>query len=196
MAHPSHGRGRQPRLPPLFPIFASLVVANLLQPLNMELCERAATRLQNIDPGDDGFGGITHLLGYVDNISTCVPLTDLKILCDQFATIGASLGYFINPLKTRILTSTSGHSPLPDLHQLNPTLTTSIFNAISQYSTQQNDINILGPQLPAEHTTGLRLLGSPVGSPTFTREYFNTQLVDIQVNMHHHHVHQHNRPTH
>jgi hypothetical protein len=36
---------------PLSPIFASLLVANLLQPLDIELCERAATRLQNGDPG-------------------------------------------------------------------------------------------------------------------------------------------------
>ena len=40
---------------PLSPIFASLVVANLLQPLDIELRERAATRLQNGNPGDDGF---------------------------------------------------------------------------------------------------------------------------------------------
>jgi hypothetical protein len=84
-------------------------------------------------------------------------------------------------MKTRILTSTLGHSsPLPDLHQLNPTLATSIFDTIFRYSTKTNDINILGPSLPAELTTGFRLLGSPVGSPAFTREYFNTQLLDIQ----------------
>ena len=140
----------------------------------MELREHATTCLQNGDPGDDGFGGITHLLGYVDDVSACVPLADLKFLCDQFATIGAPLGC------SRILTSTSGHSPLPDLHQLNPALTTSISNAISQYSTQQNDIDILGPSLPAELTTGFCLLGSPIGSPTFAREKLNTQLVDIQ----------------
>jgi hypothetical protein len=140
----------------------------------MELREHATTRLQNGDPDDDGFGGITHLLGYVDDVSACVPLADLKFLCDQFATIEALLGCFVNPMNTRILTSTSGHSPLPDLHQLNPALTTSISDAISQYSTQQNDIDILGPPLPAELTTGFRLLGSPVGSPTFAREKFNT----------------------
>jgi hypothetical protein len=54
---------------PLSPIFASLVVSTLLQPLDIELRERAATRLRNGDPGDDGFGGITHLLGYVDDVS-------------------------------------------------------------------------------------------------------------------------------
>jgi hypothetical protein len=85
---------------PLSPIFASLVVANLLQPLDIELQERAATRLRNGDPGDDGFGGITHLLGYVDDVSACTPLADLKFLCDRFATIGAPIGCFVNPMKT------------------------------------------------------------------------------------------------
>ena len=165
---------------PLSPIFASLVVTNLLQPLDIELRERAATRLRNGDPGDDGFGGITHLLGYVDDVSACTPLEDLKFLCGRFATIGAPIGCFVNPMKTRILTSTSGHSPLLDLHELNPTLATSISDAISKYSTKSNDIDILGPPLLAEIITGFHLLGSPVGSPAFAREYFNTQLVDIQ----------------
>jgi hypothetical protein len=85
-------------------------------------------------------------------------------------------------MKTRILTSTStsGHSPLPDLHQINPTPATSISDAISRYSTKVNDIVILGPPLPTEFTNAFRLLGSPVGSPAFAREYFNTQLIDIQ----------------
>ena len=165
---------------PLSPILALLVVTNLLQPLDNELRERAATRPQNGDPGDDGFGGITHLFGCVDDVSTCVPLADLKLLCDQFATIGAPLGCFLNPMKTHILTSTSGNSALPDLLQLNPTLATSISDTISRYSTKANNINILGPSLPDKLTTGFRLLGSPVGSPAFAREYFNTQLVDIQ----------------
>ena len=65
---------------PLSPIFASLVVSTLLQPLDIELREQAATRLRNGDPGDDGFGGITHLLGYVDDVSACVPLKDLQFM--------------------------------------------------------------------------------------------------------------------
>ncbi len=165
---------------PLSPIFASLVIANLLQPLDIELRKRATTRLLNGDPGDNGFGGISHLLGYVVDVSACIPLADLQFLCDQFATIGASLGCFVNPMKTRILTSTSGHSPIPDLFHLNPTLATSITDTLSQYSTKPNDIDLLGPPLPAILTTGFRLLGSPVGSPAFVREYFNNQLAEIQ----------------
>jgi hypothetical protein len=81
-------------------------------------------------------------------------------------------------MKTRILTSTSGYSPI-HLHHINPTLTTTISNSISKYSTRPNDIVILGPPFPAELTTGFCLLGSPVGSSAFAREYFNTQLIDV-----------------
>jgi hypothetical protein len=165
---------------PLSPIFALLVVSTLLQPLGIELRERAATCLRNVDPGDDGLGGITHLLGYIEDISVCVPLKDLQFLCDIFSTIGAPLGCFVNPMETRILTSTSGHSPIPDLHYINPTLATTISDTISKYSTRPNDVDIIGPPLPAELTTGFCLLGSPVGSPVFAREYFNTQLINIQ----------------
>jgi len=83
-------------------------------------------------------------------------------------------------METRILTSTSGHSPKPDLHYINPTLATTISDTISKYSTRPNDVDIIGPPLPAELTTGFCLLGSPVGSPVFAREYFNTQLINIQ----------------
>ncbi len=48
---------------PLSPIFASLVFANILQPLDIELRKRASTCLLNSNPGNNGFGGITHLLG-------------------------------------------------------------------------------------------------------------------------------------
>ncbi len=145
---------------PLSPIFASLVIANLLQPFDIELRERATTHLLNGNPGNNGFGGIPHLLGYVDNISACIPLTDLQFLCNQFATIGAPLGCFVNPMKTRILTSTSGHSPIPDLLHLNPMLATSI----TQHRCP------LGPSLPAKLTTSFHLLGSPVGSPAFAQK--------------------------
>jgi hypothetical protein len=83
---------------PLSPIFASLVVANLLQPLDIKLCKRATTHLLNGDPGNDDWGGIMHLLGYIDNVSACVPLADVQFLCNQFATIGAPLGCFVNPM--------------------------------------------------------------------------------------------------
>ena len=45
---------------------------------------------------------------------------------------------------------------------------------------QPNKSNHLAPPIPAELTSGFRLLGSPVGSPTFAREFFNDQRSDVQ----------------
>jgi hypothetical protein len=83
-------------------------------------------------------------------------------------------------MKTRILNSTSGHSLLNTLSNLKPTLAASISNTIAKYSLQPNKSDHLAPPIPAELTTSFRLLCSPVGSPTFAREFFNDQLSDIQ----------------
>jgi len=130
---------------PLSPIFASLVIARLLQPLDILLKERAQERLLTGNTGDDGHGGVTHLLGYVDDVSACVPLEDLQFLCDKFNCIGTPLGCFVNPMKTRILTSTSGLSPLPAITTLNPSLAASIQYTINKYSTKPNNIDPNGP---------------------------------------------------
>jgi hypothetical protein len=165
---------------PLSPIFASLVVARLLEPLDVLLKSRASTRLLAGHTGDDDNGGITHLLGYVDNVSACVPLEDLQFLCDNFASIGTPLGCFVNPMKTRILTSTSGLSPIPTLSLTDPQLASSISATIAQYSTKPNPNDILGPAIPVELTNGFRLLGSPIGSADFTQDYFDSQLTTVQ----------------
>jgi hypothetical protein len=83
-------------------------------------------------------------------------------------------------MKTLILASTSGLSLLPNIHLLNPSLATYIHDTIARYSTKPNNNDILGPAIPVELTTGLRLLGSPIGSPDFAHEYFNAQLTDVQ----------------
>ena len=83
-------------------------------------------------------------------------------------------------MKTRILTSTSGRSPLDSLAILNPTLATSISNTIANYSTKPNTTDRDGPAIPVELTQGFRLLGSPIGSPDFANEFFDQQLISVQ----------------
>jgi hypothetical protein len=62
----------------------TLVVVRLLEPINNALRQQAAERLANGITHDDGRGGITNLLGFIDDISTVVPLKDLLFLCQQF----------------------------------------------------------------------------------------------------------------
>ena len=165
---------------PLSPIFASLVITRLLRPLDALLKARASECLLAGNKGDDNNGGVTHLMGFVDDVSACVPLEDLQFLCDNFNNIGTPLGCFVNPMKTRILTSTSGQSPLSKIATVNPSLATSISDTITRYSTKPNNTTRDGPAIPVELTKGFRLLGSPIGSPDFANEFFDEQLINVQ----------------
>jgi hypothetical protein len=165
---------------PLSPLFASFVVARLLQPIDSLLRKQAAARLASGNPGDDRFGGISHLLGYINDISSCVFLPDLPFLCNTLKTIGASLGCFVNPSKTRILTSCNGTSTLPLLHTTNPTLAKSISDTIAEFSTQPHSTNKSVLALSVELTTGFHLLGQPIGSPVFATEFFSSRVLAIK----------------
>jgi hypothetical protein len=163
----------------LSPILVSLVVVCLLEPISNALRQRAAERLANRITHNDGRGGITTLLCFIDDISTVVPLEDLLFLYQQFKDCGISLGCFINHDKTRILTSTNGTSPIPTISITNPGLATDITKAIATFSTKTNKLNPSQPT-PVELTDGFRLLGIPVGSPSFVNDFINEKLLTIQ----------------
>ena len=158
---------------PLSPLFASFVVARLLAPIDKLLRERAASRLASGDTGDDGHGGISHLLSYVDDISTCVYLDDLQFLCETLKSSGASLGCFVNTSKTRILTSCNGTSPIDDITALDATLGASISHTIAKFSNKPNPTDQT-QTIPVELTDGCRLLGHPIGSASFASKFFTT----------------------
>ena len=157
---------------PLSSTFASLVLNRILTPINNLLHQRAAERLRNGDPGDDGYGGITHLFAWVDDISCTVPHVDLKFLLDNIKTLGATRGCFINPEKSRILTSCTGESIIPTILNTNPSLAADIEYSINTYSIEKIDNTSHGIEL----TDGFRLLGTPVGSATFANQFFLEQL--------------------
>lgn len=157
---------------PLSSTFASLVLNRVLQPLNALLHIRANQRLKNGDTGDDGFGGITHLFSWVDDISCTVPLQDLAFLLNEFKSLGDKRGCFINPEKTRILTSCNGNSILPHLRDINPLLAQEIQETINTYSIEKSTSGPIGIEL----TSGFRLLGTPVGSPEFANAFLLESL--------------------
>jgi hypothetical protein len=102
---------------PLSPIFATLVLHCVFKPLDKQLQQRAAARLASGIPGNDSFGSLAHLFAYMDDISSTVALEDVQFFCENMDKLGTLHGCFINPLKTRILTSCNGHSTLPQLHK-------------------------------------------------------------------------------
>jgi hypothetical protein len=157
---------------PLSPLFVSFIAARLLAPINQVLRERAAARLASKDPGDDTHGGISHILSYVDDMSTCVYLPDLEFLCTTLRSHGASLGCFVNTFKTRILTSCNGLSPVQAIMDANPGLGRSITNTIAIFSNKSDPSNPTTTR-PVELTEGCRLLGHPVGSAKFASDFFD-----------------------
>ena len=77
--------------------------------------EQAENRLVNYDLSNNNYSSITHMFGYLNDVTTLVPLRDLLFFCQSFNEIGAPLGCFLNPEKTKILTSTKGSSILQDI---------------------------------------------------------------------------------
>ena len=102
---------------PLSVVFAIMVLHEVLAPLDDLLQERAAVRLAAGDWGDDGHGSVTHLMGYVDDVSAMVPLVDLEFCWRHLKRMGDNLGLFFNAFKTRILTSCDGTSTVDKLER-------------------------------------------------------------------------------
>jgi hypothetical protein len=170
---------------PLSSLFASFVVARLLEPINALLRARATKRLESGDRSDDKYGGTTHLLSYVDNISTtCIYLPDLEFFCNTLKTNSAALSCFVNTSKTRFLTSCNGTSSLPLTSASNPKLGLSIANTIATFSTTPHPTDTTKPAIPVELTHGFRLLRHPVGSATFANK-FSTKFISVEKRMHH-----------
>ncbi len=158
---------------PLSPIFATLVLHRVLKPVAEQLQLRAKSRVQNNNLGDDGHGSLAHLLAYMDNISTTVAYEDVEFFCTEIDRLGAPRGCFVNPMKTRILTSCSGESIIPLLDE---TTAKSLNRTIQRYWIKENKD---GTSSPIELTTGFCLLGTPVGSSDFAQEYYDEQITTV-----------------
>jgi hypothetical protein len=133
---------------PLSPLFASFVVARLLEPIDKLLRERAGACLATGDKGDDGQGGISHLLSFVDDNSSCVYLPDFDLFCEQVRSRGASIGCFVNPHKTRVLTSCNGTSILSTLTIHDPLLAQSLSTSIAsiqQHHFPPTNLHLISP---------------------------------------------------
>ena len=124
---------------PLSPLFASLLSpASSNQSIPSYENKQRHDYVASGDPGDDGFGGISHLLGFVADISSCVFLPDLPFLCTTLKTLGASLGCYVTHQKQE-------YSPLATDHLHCPSFTRSTPPSPPQ-SLQQS------PNSPPDHT--------------------------------------------
>ena len=102
--------------------------------------------------------------------SNVILLVDLDFFFTKLNELAPPRGCRLNSFKTRILTSTNGSSPIPSLRRTNPALATSLQRAINSYSISKAS-NPTDPPIPVEIVEGYRLLGAPVGSAKFAREF-------------------------
>ena len=145
---------------PLSPFFAALVLGDVLVEMDKFLKRAARLRLRAGNKYDDGQGGVTNIMAYIDDGTLCIPFPDVYSFLRRFAKIGAPVGAVLNTEKTKILTSTTGVSPIPFL---SPAHRSELRAAIQHFT-------------PGEETQGLRILGIPVGGDQFIRQYLQSFL--------------------
>ena len=154
---------------PLSGLLAALVLIQVLRPINRALKARATRRKNtNQGPNDDGKGSVAATKSIVDDTGVCLTYVDLPWFLKEFQRLGKPLGIALNLLKTIIITSITGTSPLPFL---SPRDRNALVEALSMLDSD-------------EVTTGARLLGVPIGSTTFANTFLqqkaNTYHRDLQ----------------
>ena len=163
---------------PLSAIFAAIVLNEVLSELDRLLTERAEERLRLGDKGDDGYGSRTHLSGYVDDVGAVVPVVDVKFFLETFDKLAQRFGCFLNVCKTRILTSCTGQSILPQLRRVDSSVADELADTIATFSVKPS----LTPGAfdPVEVTDGFVYLGCPIGSSDFARKYFKEKVDEVR----------------
>ena len=145
---------------PLSPIFAAIVLNNILRKVHRDLSNRAASRVRDGRSLDDGCGGMPIIMSYVDDTNALVPLEDAEEFVRLFNFYGNPFGANLNLTKTKILTSTSGKSIIPTL--------------LSSPSHSESSAGQSLRRLVSEYTeevNGLRVLGVPIGNKTYCTSF-------------------------
>ena len=156
---------------PLSPILAAIVLNYILKQVDAKLHAKAARRPKK--SSDDGLGGRTISLAYVDDANFLVPLEDVKDLLTTFREIAEPLGAIMNTEKTRIMTSTSGTSILSQLESEQPEVHASLSHSIETFSRR---ILPDGSTTAYEVVDGLRVLGVPIGSDSFCQSFHLSRI--------------------
>lgn len=95
---------------PASPVFAAIVLHDILSQIQPELEHRATQRKAAGDLGDDGHGSTGFSLAYVDDVNAVLHHQDVQYFLQRFKALGEPLGAILNTEKTRIMTTTTGNS--------------------------------------------------------------------------------------
>ena len=146
---------------PLSPIFAAIVLNHILKKVHTDLMVKSVARAARGNGYDDGIGGAPILMVYVDDTNALVPLEDVEDFLRLFNKYVNPLGAILNLSKTKILTSTKGAAPIA----------TRLGNSMidSEREAGLSLSRVFTTYI--EETQGLRVLGVPIGSPTFCKSF-------------------------
>ena len=162
---------------PLSSTLAALVLNEILFPLTAKLKARAQQRLRSGNFGDDGSGGETNPLGYIDDCGAAVYVADVLFFLEEFDRLGKPSGCHLNFDKTRIMTSTNGSSSIPSIRRkYGKAIADSVEKALDTFSISSSIVDGKLVSTRDEVTTGLRILGQPLGSTTFSHSFFIDRL--------------------
>ena len=148
---------------PLSSTIAALLLNEILLPLTAKL---KASLGRETDP-----------MAYIDDCRANVYVEDVWFFLEEFNRLGGPLGCHLNFDKTHIMPSTNGTLGVPSIRRkYGDAIATTIEAAIAKYSVSTITINNKPISTEVEITTGLCLLGQPLGSTTFARNFFVDRL--------------------
>jgi hypothetical protein len=148
---------------PLSPVFASLVLDIVLCQLNSELATLSTSRHTRR----------TNTLSYLDDTTCFLSFPDIVFFLQCLSALGTPHGIFLSFHKTHLLTSMMGTSVLPLLAPDDATALTAALNFLTSH----------GNPLP-EITTGIHLLGQPLGQFDFTTSFLTNALSSFSNDIH------------
>eukprot|EP00978_Attheya_sp_CCMP212_P005188 scaffold11547_cov51-Attheya_sp.AAC.1 len=136
---------------PLSSIFAALVLHGVLHQLKQEHDTNRTGSARTRGSGRPEMSPIA----FMDDTNVLLDPADVNWFLKRIATLGMPVGIIIGKKKTKILTNTNGVSIIPFL---SASVGASLSEAIKNFTA-------------GEATRGLRVLGIPLGSIPFQREY-------------------------
>jgi hypothetical protein len=139
---------------PLSSLFAALILHEILTDIKREHDSRRSGTKRKAGTGEVEIMPIA----FMDDTNILLPINDVAWFLKRMRTLGAPVGVIVGKDKTKILTNITGTSILPFLP---PKQADELKSALDEYTG-------------GECTTGLRILGSPLGSNPFQKEYTNT----------------------
>lgn len=138
--------------------FSAIGLHHILKQLDSILQARARSRSESNLPSDDGHGSETPIAAILDDVTMVPLLTDVSFIIREFRRIGVPWGALLNNTKSTVLATFNPNLPSNPIYD--------------EIRSELSPTSIL--------TNGSRLLGTPIGSNTFVREFLKNKNDDLK----------------